>query len=102
MHLRYALVIHSTHTLNPLSVSYMAMQLRTADVYAFICKESVRSTNNPQPCLDPPKSEWHDGQRQLNEAVKYSLLNDIKRWRSCSGVPRGCGNKIRLWPHFGG
>ncbi len=29
---------------------------------------------------------------------KYSLLNDIKRWRSCSGVPRGCLNRIRLWP----
>ncbi len=24
---------------------------------------------------------------------KYSLLNDIERWRSCSG----CVNKIRLW-----
>ncbi len=30
--------------------------------------------------------------------VKYSLLNDIPRWRSCSGVARGCVNKIRLWP----
>ncbi len=29
---------------------------------------------------------------------KYSLLNDIKRWRSCSGVPHGCVNRIRLWP----
>ncbi len=24
---------------------------------------------------------------------KYSLLNDIKKWRSCSG----CVNRIRLW-----
>ncbi len=29
---------------------------------------------------------------------KYSLLNGIKNWRSCSGVPRGCVNRIRLWP----
>ncbi len=29
---------------------------------------------------------------------KYSLLNDIKRWHSCSGVPRGCVNRIRIWP----
>ncbi len=28
---------------------------------------------------------------------KYSLLNDIT-WRSCSGVPRGCVNRICLWP----
>ncbi len=29
---------------------------------------------------------------------KYSLKNEIQRWRSCSGVPRGCVNRIRLWP----
>ncbi len=29
--------------------------------------------------------------------VKYILLNEITRWRSCSGVPRGCVNRIRLW-----
>ncbi len=29
---------------------------------------------------------------------KYSLLNDNTKWRSCSGVPRGCVNRIRLWP----
>ncbi len=29
---------------------------------------------------------------------KYSLVNDIPRWRSCSDVPRGCVNRIRLWP----
>ncbi len=28
---------------------------------------------------------------------KYSLLSDIPRWRSCSGVPRGCVNRIRFW-----
>ncbi len=30
--------------------------------------------------------------------AKFSLLNDIQRWRSCSGVPRGCVNRNRLWP----
>ncbi len=29
---------------------------------------------------------------------KYRFLNVITRWRSCSGVPRGCSNRIRLWP----
>ncbi len=29
---------------------------------------------------------------------KYRPLNDVKRWRSCLGVPRGCVNRIRLWP----
>ncbi len=28
---------------------------------------------------------------------KYSLLSDITRWRSCSGVPRGCVYRIRVW-----
>ncbi len=34
----------------------------------------------------------------MNEAGKYSLMNDITRWRSFSGVPRGCVNRIDLWP----
>ncbi len=29
---------------------------------------------------------------------KYSLKNEIQRWRPCSGMPRGCVNRIRLWP----
>ncbi len=29
---------------------------------------------------------------------KYSLKNEIQRWRPYSGVPRGCVNRIRLWP----
>ncbi len=29
---------------------------------------------------------------------KYSLVNDVTTWRSCSVVPRGCVNRIRLWP----
>ncbi len=28
---------------------------------------------------------------------KYSLLNDITRWRSCSGVTHGCVNRTLLW-----
>ncbi len=36
-----------------------------------VCKESVCSTNNPQPCLDPPKSVWHDGQNRINEMEKF-------------------------------
>ncbi len=29
--------------------------------------------------------------------VKYSLLYDVARWRSCSVVAHGCVNRIRLW-----
>ncbi len=61
----------------------------------------ARTMNWPQPCLDPPKSKWHDGQRRINEAgkcirEKYSLLSDIKRWRPSSGVPRGSVTRIRV------
>ncbi len=38
---------------------------------------------------------------------KYRLLNGVMRWWQCSGVQRGCVNRIRLWPlrcddHSGG
>ncbi len=52
------------------------------------------------PSLDPPKSKWHDGQRQINEG-KYSLKNEIQRWRPSSGMPRGRVNRIRLFGRFG-
>ncbi len=29
---------------------------------------------------------------------KYSLLNGVTSWRSCSGVPRDCVDRICLWP----
>ncbi len=29
---------------------------------------------------------------------KYSLKIEIQRWRSYSGVPRGCVKRNRLWP----
>ncbi len=31
-------------------------------------------------------------------SVKYSPLNGATSWRSCSVVPRGCVNRIRLLP----
>ncbi len=36
--------------------------------------------------------------RRENVLGKKSLLNVVKSWRPCSGVPRGCVNRIRLWP----
>ncbi len=36
---------------------------------------SVCSRNSPQPFLDPPKSEWQDGQRQINKAGKCIRVN---------------------------
>ncbi len=63
------------------------------------CIYPVCSRNSPQPCLDLPKSKWHDGQSQINEAGKYFRENAaFWTWHSCSGVPRGCVNRIRLWP----
>ncbi len=44
-----------------------------------VCKSSVCSRNSPQPCLDPPKSEWHDGQMQINEAGKCIRENTALR-----------------------
>ncbi len=64
-------------------------------------KKTVKSGlvyKQPPAMSRSPKLEWRDGQRRINEAGKYSLLNDIKRWRSCSVVPCGCMNRIRLWP----
>ncbi len=29
---------------------------------------------------------------------KFNLMNYITGWRSCTGVPRGCVYRIRLWP----
>ncbi len=61
------------------------------------------SRNSPQPWLDSPKQNcrmakdrkmWGGGM----DYGKYSLLNDIKTWLSCSVVPRGCVNRLRLWP----
>ncbi len=59
--------------------------------------------NHPQPCLDPPKSKWHDWPEadDLDEEIyqgKCSLLNDVTRLRSCSFVPRCYVNRIRLQP----
>ncbi len=40
------------------------------------CKESSCYTNNFQPCLDPPKAEWHDGQKRVNETGKFQITYD--------------------------
>ncbi len=34
-----------------------------------VLRYPVCSRNSHQPCLDPPKSELHDGQRQIKEAA---------------------------------
>ncbi len=43
------------------------------------CRNSVCSRNSPQPCLDPPNSKCHDGQRQITEAGKYIRENTAFR-----------------------
>ncbi len=47
---------------------------------------SVCSRNSPQPCLDPPESEWHDGQRRINEAGKCIRTNTALRRKFRGGV----------------
>ncbi len=55
----------------------------------------------PPTLFRSPKSKWHDSQRRVCEAgkmywEKHSLLDKTTSWRSCSVVPRGCVNRIRL------
>ncbi len=52
----------------------------------YSCKNSVCSRNSPQPCLDSPKSEWHDGQRHINEAGKCIRENTALRTKFRGGV----------------
>ncbi len=52
------------------SIYYSTQTEHAIQVLHLRCKNSVCSRYSPQPCLDPPKSEWHDGQRQINEAGK--------------------------------
>ncbi len=40
----------------------------------------------PQPCLDPPESEWHDGQRRINAAGKCIKENTALRTKFRGGV----------------
>ncbi len=54
-------------------------------------KISICSINNLQPCLDPPKSKWPDGQRRINEAGKcirentafWTILRSGVRVQAC-------------------
>ncbi len=56
-----------------------------------VCKNSVCSRNSPQPSLGPPKSEWHDGQRQINEAGKCIRENTTLRTKFRGGV------RVQAW-----
>ncbi len=47
------------------------------------CENSVCSRNRPQPCLDPPKSEWHEW---INEAGKCIRENTASRTKFRGGV----------------
>ncbi len=42
-----------------------------------------------------PKTDKRGGKMYWG---KYSLLSDLTKWRSCSGVARGCVPRIRRWP----
>ncbi len=71
----------------------------------------VCSAKTPHPCLDPPKSKVPDEQRQINEAGKKLLGNDIyseryfevafkfRRVTCHSGVLIGAGGtRCSDWP----
>ncbi len=53
---------------------------------SWFCKNSVCSRNSSQSCLDPPKSEWHNGQRRINEAGKFIRENTALRMKFGVGV----------------
>ncbi len=53
--------------------------------------------NSSQSFLDPPNQKADKWGGKMYKG-KCNLLNDIKRWRSCSGVPRSCVYRICLWP----
>ncbi len=55
----------------------------------------IRYAPGPYVSEQSPKADIWDWNMYSG---KYSLLNDIMRWRSCSGATRGCVNRIRLWP----
>ncbi len=59
---------------------------QTNEVAQSTCKNSVCPRNSPQPCLDPPKSEWHDGQRRINEAGKCIRENTAFRTKFRGGI----------------
>ncbi len=43
------------------------------------CRFSAYARHSPHPCLDPPKSEWHDGLRRINEAGRCIKKNTALR-----------------------
>ncbi len=70
---------------------------------SFQCRNSACSRNSPQPCLDHPKSKWHDGQRWINEAEKCIMGNTVLRTKFRSVVcVQACHAAvwidIHLWP----
>ncbi len=73
----------------------------TFDILRGPCKRPDFSTSYTQACLDPPKSKWRDGQRQINEAE--NVLWRIQPFELNYGVafvfsvPRGCTNRICLF-----
>ncbi len=84
--------------LDHVKVGLIILQRKTIGLYVRI--RFVLGTA-PSHVSIPLKSEWPDGQRQINEAgkcirEKNSLKNEIQRWRPSSGVPRDCVNRIRL------
>ncbi len=69
-----------------LNEDYIEIRLLIAISSKGYCRNSVCSRTSPQPCLDPPKSEWHNGQRQINEAGKCIRENTALRTKFRGGV----------------
>ncbi len=66
------------------------------------CRHSACSRSIPQPCLDPPKSEWHDGQRQKNEPGKCIRENTALRTKFRGDVRvQACHAAVRIEFAFG-
>ncbi len=66
------------------------------------CRHSVCSRNSPQPCLDSPNHDGHDGQRRINEAGKCVREKTALRTKCRGGVRvQGCHATVCIEFAFG-
>ncbi len=61
-------------------------------MYIFVTNRFVQRTTSQQ-CLDPPKTQNSTMAkdrfvRRENVLEKYSVVNDVTKWRTFVGVPR--------------
>ncbi len=73
-----------------------ALEMVCLIIRYYSCKNSVCSRNNPQLCLDPPKSKLHDGQKRINEVGKWTRENTAF-WTILRGGVRVQARRVAVW-----